>query len=53
VTPLDAVSNAVRNVALFVADRTFTDPPQRETRPATIEIISGARQPRRRARRSA
>jgi hypothetical protein len=52
VIPLDAVSNAVRHVAQYVAARTSVDQPLREIRPASIEVISGGQDPRRRARRS-
>src|SRR5258705_6809132 len=41
VTPFAIVSSAVRNVALFFAERTRVDPPARKLRPAAIAIISG------------
>jgi hypothetical protein len=52
VTPLDTVSNAVRHLALYVADRTSVDPRHRKIRPASIEIISGGQEPRRPVRRN-
>jgi hypothetical protein len=53
VSPLSAVSAAVRHVALYVADRTSADLSRREIRPAAIEIITGGASDRRRSRHSA
>jgi len=53
VSPLFAVSAAVRHVALYVADRTSVELPRREVRPAAIAIITGGASDRRGSRHTA
>jgi hypothetical protein len=45
VTPLHAVSAAVRHLARYLADRASAAPPRHDIRPAAIKIISGSAAP--------